>query len=144
MLHRGARESLSTRHCHWVCECHNIRNDVQRKKSDIPLCADGNKRELHVDNNFGSPTRLFIIHCARFLVWMNFFPLLHPFGHLHVMHARALPSGVGSRLVTVIGLSCMSGSVSKCLVEKPSVNSTTDPASAEETYLGVSLGPLPA
>jgi hypothetical protein len=59
------------------------------------------------------------------------------------MHARALPPGVGSRRGTVIGLSCMSGSVSKRLVEEPRVNSATESASAEETYLGVCLGPLP-
>lgn len=56
-------------------------------KVDIPLSAYGDERELHVDNNFGSPTRLFIIHCARSLVWVNLFPFLHPFGHLNVMHA---------------------------------------------------------
>jgi hypothetical protein len=117
--------------------------DEERKKVDIPLCADGDKRELHIDNNFGSPTRLFIIHCARSLIRMNLFPFLHPFGHLHVMHARALPSGGGSRNGTVIGLSCMSGSVSKRLAEKPSVNSATESVSAEETHLGVCLGPLP-
>lgn len=117
----------------------------ERKEVDIPLCADGDKGELQVDNNFGSPTRLFIIriHCARSLVRMNLFPFLHPFGHFHVMHTRALPSGVGSVHGTVIGLSCMSGTVSKRLVEKRSVNSAMESVSAEETYLGVCLVSLP-
>lgn len=108
----------------------------EEKHIDLPLCADGDKRELHVDNNFDSPTRLFILYCARSLVRVNLFPFLHPFGNLHVMHAKALPSGVGSRVSTVIGLSCMSGSVGIRLV-KPSVNSDTESVSAEETYHGV-------
>jgi hypothetical protein len=85
------------------------------QKIDRPMSANRDKRELHIDNNFDSSTRLFIIVFARPLVRMDLLPLLHPFGYLHVMYARALPLGISTGIGTVIGLSCMPGSTCQTL-----------------------------
>jgi hypothetical protein len=93
------------------------------KEIDLPTGANRDKRELHIDNDFDSSTRLFIIICAHSFVRMNLLPFLYPFGHLNVMYAPALPSGVRSRLGTVIGLSHMSGTTGISLVENLSIKS---------------------
>jgi hypothetical protein len=85
------------------------------QKIDRPTSANSNKREIHVDNNFDSSTRLFIVVFARSLVRMNLLPFLYPFGYLHVMYARALPLGVRAGVGAVIGLSRIPGSTCQAL-----------------------------
>lgn len=117
---------------------------VPKTTIDIPLCANRDERKLHIDDYFDGSTRLFIIVCARCLVRMNLLPLLHPFGHLHVMYARALPLGARARVGAVVGLSRMPGSACQALGEQSViVNFATRSMSAEGPHAFVRLCPSP-
>jgi hypothetical protein len=70
---------------------HQYSKEIMLNEIDSPTGANRDERKLRVDGNFDSSSRLLVIIRARFFVGMNLLPLLHPFGHLHVMYACALP-----------------------------------------------------
>lgn len=79
-----------------------------RARIDAPMRANGDERKPHVDSYFDRSSRLLIIIRAHiFFTGIDLLSLLHPSGHLHVMHACAQPLRVGSRIGTIVGFSCI-------------------------------------